>query len=106
MHLHRILAQHMPEFKNQAKDVVWHIPNKYTQQMAQKSAVVSFKFFCEGYCSGIYRSFHKTSNALTATLQSSTAKCEISVEALHTIGLYPAHSSKYISPMNSTSPIT
>ena len=48
MHLHRILVQHMPEFKNQAKDnqakdVVWHIPNKYTQQMA-KSAVVSFKF--------------------------------------------------------------
>ena len=45
MHLHRILVQHMPEFKNQAKDVVWHIPNQYTQQMAQTSAVVSFNFF-------------------------------------------------------------
>lgn len=42
MCLHRILIQHMPEFKNQDKDVVWHIPHQYTQQMAQKSAVVSF----------------------------------------------------------------
>ena len=35
MHLYSILVQPMPEFKNQAKDVVWHIPQKYTQQMAQ-----------------------------------------------------------------------
>lgn len=38
---HRILVQHMPEFKEQAKGVVWHIPNKYAQQMAEKSTVVS-----------------------------------------------------------------
>jgi len=42
IYLHRILVQHMPEFKYQAKDVVWHIPHQYTQQMAQNSAVVSF----------------------------------------------------------------
>ena len=39
--MHRILVQHMPEFKNQAKEVVWHIPNKYAKQMAEKSTVVS-----------------------------------------------------------------
>jgi len=31
----------MPEFKEQAKEVVWHIPNKYAQKMAEKSTVVS-----------------------------------------------------------------
>lgn len=38
---HRILVQHMPEFKEQAKEVVWHIPNKYAQKLAERSTVVS-----------------------------------------------------------------
>lgn len=38
--LSRILVQHVGEFKSSAKEVVWHIPSRYTKEMSRKSEVV------------------------------------------------------------------
>lgn len=35
------MVQHLDQFKDQAKDVCWHIPSKFAQEMSTKSAVVS-----------------------------------------------------------------
>ena len=37
----RILVHHIMRFRSQAKDVEWHIPHKYSTEMAMKSHVVS-----------------------------------------------------------------
>lgn len=36
----------MDKFRNNAKDVVWHIPSKYSKEMSQKSEVVSYHTPC------------------------------------------------------------
>ena len=40
--LHRIIVQQMDQFKPQAKEIIWHIPSKYSREMVSKSNVVSF----------------------------------------------------------------
>lgn len=37
---YRIIVQHMSDFKNQTKQVIRHIPSKYSKEMAVKSEVV------------------------------------------------------------------
>ena len=37
----RIVVQHLDEFKNNASEVTWHIPSKFTKEMSMKSEVVS-----------------------------------------------------------------
>ena len=37
----RIIVQHMDQFKGQKEEVTWHIPSKYSREMATKSKSTS-----------------------------------------------------------------
>ena len=41
----RIIVQHIPSFKDQAKHVDWHISSKHSLEMAKMSKVVSCKVY-------------------------------------------------------------
>ena len=38
--LFRIIVLHMDQFKSKKDEVTWHIPSKYSREMATKSKVV------------------------------------------------------------------
>lgn len=52
----RILVDNLEEFEGKASEVVWHIPSKFTKEMAMPSEVVSLfmtfmtSFFTFVYC--------------------------------------------------------
>ena len=40
----RILVTNMSQFANKRRDVMWHIPSRYEDEMAKKSTVVSCRY--------------------------------------------------------------
>lgn len=43
--IHRILVMNMMQFANSGRDIQWHIPNKYEDNMSKKSTVVSRRMY-------------------------------------------------------------
>lgn len=45
----RILVNHLPQFKKEAKSVIWHIEHDRQEEMAKKSEVVSLQLYMYMY---------------------------------------------------------
>ena len=85
----------MPEFKAQAKEVVWHISNKYAKQMAEKSTVVSHLYInCRECIKTFLAHFPDTWIPLGVVLQNENKLDEMSkiMEVLHQY--VPTHASE------------